>query len=147
LILVAFVFAFLICLKVLYTYQKTIEKNLDWKNLSQDELQQIIRSLDEGIVITKYRGDTPNGNPSETRHFTNYYIDAIFGFACGGFENNTESLDKLMNAKIFQLDHDQNFELARLRYPEADYSAAACQFTEWKKGGAKDLKQGQTYSA
>ena len=143
----AFVFAFLICLKVLYTHQKTIEKNLDWKNLSQDELQQIITSLDEGIVITKYRSDTPNGNPSETRHFTNYFIDAIFGFACGGFEKNTESLDKLMNAKIFQLDHDQNFELARLRYPEADYSAAACQFTEWKKGGAKDLKQGQTYSA
>lgn len=115
--------------------------------MGHDELQQIIRSLDEGIVITKYISETPNGNPNETRHFTNYFIDAIFGFACGVFENNTESLDALMNAKIFQLDHDQNFELARLRYPEADYSAAACQFTEWKKGGAKDLKQGQIYSA
>jgi hypothetical protein len=30
LILVAYILAFLICLKVLYNYQKTIEKNVDW---------------------------------------------------------------------------------------------------------------------
>jgi hypothetical protein len=78
-----------------------------------EELHQILRSLDEGIVIQKYVGDKPTADPQQTQYFTNGFLDAIFRFAIEdtpteAFTDNTELMIKMMNTKIFQLDHDQN---------------------------------------
>jgi|TARA_B110001450_G_C17259263_1_gene334827 hypothetical protein len=112
------VISFLTFLKFSQTFQKSIEKEIDQRTLSSEELHQIIKSLDEGIVIQKHIGDKPTGDPLHTQYFTNGFLDAIFRFAleddvpAEAFTNNTELMIKLMHTKIFQLDHDQNHELA-----------------------------------
>lgn len=57
------------------------KKEVEEKSLSQEELHQIIKSLDEGIIIQKFQGREPTNNPEQTQYFTNGFLDAIYRFA------------------------------------------------------------------
>jgi hypothetical protein len=79
--------------------------------LSREELQLIIRSLDEGICIKKYKGNSYNSDLKDTQFFTNSFFEGVFKFALekspdGTFKDNTDIVSRCMKSKVFQLDQD-----------------------------------------
>ena len=81
---------------------KASDKNI----LSREELQLIIRSLDEGICIKKYKGETYDAGIEDTQFFTNAFFEGVFKFALekaedGTFKDNTAIVSKCMKSKVF----------------------------------------------
>ena len=83
--------------------------------MSREELQLIIRSLDEGICIKKFRR-SGEGSGEDTQYFTNAFFEGVFKFALekapdGTFKDNSKIIGNCMKSKVFQLDQDQNHQL------------------------------------
>ena len=94
-----------------YKMEEKARQSSDKNILSREELQLIIRSLDEGICIKKYKGDAYDAAIEDTQFFTNAFFEGVFKFALekssdGTFKDNTAIVSKCMKSKVFQLDKD-----------------------------------------
>lgn len=80
-LVIGFVNAFFAFLYFSHKLYMATKKEIEQKSLSQEELHQIIKSLDEGIIIQKFQGREPTNDPEQTQYFTNGFLDAIYRFA------------------------------------------------------------------
>lgn len=106
----------IIFLEKKFQIQKKAILDNDKNILSREELQLIIRNLDEGICIKKYKGESYNSPIEDTQFFTNAFFEGVFKFALeksldGTFKDNTAIVSRCMKSKVFQLDQDRNHQL------------------------------------
>ena len=97
---------FVIFLEKKYQIEYKAILDSDKNILGREELQLIIRSLDEGICIKKYKGDSYHAALEDTQFFTNSFFEGVFKFALekspdGAFKDNTAIISRCMKSKVF----------------------------------------------